>query len=68
MYPKAYRWVAEMHEIADFLGPEDPAASLFEAAAGIFAKLSEHHGRNAELATMSNHTLGLDDQTNRTLA
>jgi Domain of unknown function (DUF1932) len=25
MPPKAYRWIAEMHEIADFVG-EDPAA------------------------------------------
>lgn len=27
MYPRAYRWDAEMHEIASFLAPDDPAAA-----------------------------------------
>jgi 3-hydroxyisobutyrate dehydrogenase-like beta-hydroxyacid dehydrogenase len=38
MVPKAYRWVAEMEEIAAFLGEEDRAgAQLFEGMAGLFA-------------------------------
>ncbi len=37
MYPKAYRWVAEMQEIAAFLGPDDPASRMFEGAAEVFA-------------------------------
>jgi L-threonate 2-dehydrogenase len=45
MPPKAYRWVAEMHEIADFVG-EDPAghelylgaAHFYEQIAGDFAR------------------------------
>jgi len=35
MYPKAYRWVAEMEEISAFAG-EDPAAGAFFAAAAQF--------------------------------
>ena len=31
MPPKAYRWVAEMHEIADFVG-EDPAGTSSTSA------------------------------------
>lgn len=27
MPPKAYRWIAEMHEIADFVGEDRPATS-----------------------------------------
>ena len=34
MLPKAYRWVAEMREIAEFLGPDDPAALIYEASHG----------------------------------
>lgn len=38
MVPKAYRWVAEMEEIAAFLAEDDPAgARLFEGMAGLFA-------------------------------
>ncbi|MFS8146100.1 DUF1932 domain-containing protein [Rhizobium sp. BR 249] len=41
MYPKAYRWIAEMQEIADFLGEDDPAATIFRGMAGVFSKLAE---------------------------
>jgi hypothetical protein len=38
MVPKAYRWVAEMEEIAVFLAEDDPSgARLFEGMAGLFA-------------------------------
>ena len=33
MPPKAYRWVAEMHEIADFVGDDPAARELYEGAA-----------------------------------
>lgn len=36
MIPKAYRWVAEMREIAGFLGPDDPASLIFEGCARLF--------------------------------
>lgn len=38
MLPKAYRWVAEMREIAGFLGEDHPAALIHEG----FARLFEH--------------------------
>ncbi|MDF0696562.1 DUF1932 domain-containing protein [Rhizobium sp. MC63] len=41
MYPKAYRWVAEMQEIADFLGKDDPAAEIFRGMAGVFLRLAD---------------------------
>jgi 3-hydroxyisobutyrate dehydrogenase-like beta-hydroxyacid dehydrogenase len=39
MYPKTYRWVAEMQEIADFAGPE-LGGGMFTGAAELFAWLS----------------------------
>lgn len=39
MYPKTYRWVAEMQEIADFAGPE-LGGGMFTGAAELFAGLS----------------------------
>ncbi|ANM13422.1 MULTISPECIES: NAD(P)-dependent oxidoreductase [unclassified Rhizobium] len=41
MYPKAYRWVAEMQEIADFLGEDDPAATVFRGMAEVFSRLAD---------------------------
>src|SRR4030088_241045 len=41
MPPKAYRWVAEMHEIADFVA-EDPAAhELYAGAAHFYEQIAE---------------------------
>lgn len=40
MYAKAYRWVAEMREIADFLGPDDPARLIYEGFAGLYERLA----------------------------
>jgi 3-hydroxyisobutyrate dehydrogenase-like beta-hydroxyacid dehydrogenase len=41
MPPKAYRWVAEMHEIADFVG-EDPAAhELYVGAAHFYEQVAK---------------------------
>jgi len=41
MPPKAYRWVAEMHEIANFVG-EDPAArELYTGAAHFYEQIAE---------------------------
>jgi L-threonate 2-dehydrogenase len=41
MPSKAYRWVAEMHEIADFVG-EDPAAhELYAGAAHFYEQIAQ---------------------------
>ena len=41
MIPKAYRWVAEMREIAGFLGPDHPASLIYEGFARWFEHLAE---------------------------
>jgi 3-hydroxyisobutyrate dehydrogenase-like beta-hydroxyacid dehydrogenase len=51
MYPKAYRWVAEMREIAAFLGEDKAAAMIFEGAAQLYARLASdiaNEGRERE--------------------
>jgi L-threonate 2-dehydrogenase len=40
MYPKAYRWVAEMREIASFLSEDKAAAMIFEGAAQLYDRLA----------------------------
>lgn len=41
MPPKAYRWVAEMHEIAGFVGDDPAAHELYEGAAHFYERISE---------------------------
>lgn len=54
MFPKAYRWVAEMDEIATFLGPDNPAADIFAAMADVFQQLATDRTRNGDItATLS---------------
>ena len=50
MLPKAYRWVAEMREIAAFLGPDDPAAMMFEGAARIYQRLADDQAGSRALS------------------
>src|SRR5580693_10589246 len=53
MYSKAYRWVAEMEEIAQFVG-EDPAARKFyEGAAQLYERLAtDFDGERKEVAAL----------------
>ena len=53
MYSKAYRWVAEMEEIAEFVG-EDPAArQFFLAAAQLYQRIAaDFEGPNKETAAL----------------
>ncbi len=41
MYPKAYRWIAEMEEIATFLGDDKAAAMMFAGLARLYDRLAE---------------------------
>jgi 3-hydroxyisobutyrate dehydrogenase-like beta-hydroxyacid dehydrogenase len=41
MPPKAYRWVAEMHEIAGFVGEDPNAHELYEGAAHFYERIAE---------------------------
>ncbi len=58
MLPKAYRWVGEMREIAAFLGPDDPAARFFGAAADLFAQMARDRDQGGALAATLTDSLG----------
>ena len=44
MYPKAYRWVAEMEEVSDFAGDNAAAKDMYAAIAQFY----EHMARDFE--------------------
>lgn len=50
MYPKAYRWVAEMEEISEFLGTDDPASLIFKGMAGLYRKMADDRESGGSLA------------------
>jgi 3-hydroxyisobutyrate dehydrogenase-like beta-hydroxyacid dehydrogenase len=41
MYSKAYRWVEEMHAIAEFVGDGFPESVIYEGAAGLYQRLAD---------------------------
>ena len=41
MPPKAYRWVAEMQEIAGFVGDDPASRDLYEGAAEFYERFAE---------------------------
>jgi hypothetical protein len=47
MFPKAYRWVEEMHAISEFIGATFPESRLYDGAAGLFERISTE-GAEAE--------------------
>lgn len=58
MFPKAYRWVAEMREIAAFAAADAAAAEIFEGAAQLYERLAhdvagERHEAHALEAMLS---------------
>jgi 3-hydroxyisobutyrate dehydrogenase-like beta-hydroxyacid dehydrogenase len=54
MYQKAYRWVAEMEEIADFLRDDPAAAEMFRGAARLYERLAgDGSGSTQETAELS---------------
>ena len=46
MPPKAYRWVAEMHEIAGFVDADPAAHELYEGAAHFYERFAEDFERD----------------------
>jgi 3-hydroxyisobutyrate dehydrogenase-like beta-hydroxyacid dehydrogenase len=40
MPPKAYRWIAEMHEIADFVGDDPAGHELYAGAAHVYEQIA----------------------------
>jgi hypothetical protein len=41
MYGKAYRWVAELDEIASFVGDDHPEHEMLAAAARLYERIAE---------------------------
>ena len=51
IFPKAYRWVAEMQEIGDFLG--GPGEAIYDGAAALFDGMArDHAGSKTEEAEL----------------
>ncbi|AUH65853.1 NAD(P)-dependent oxidoreductase [Paracoccus zhejiangensis] len=48
MFPKAYRWVNEMEQIADFLGPDRPESQVWQGLAGLYQRIAEDRQGEAE--------------------
>ena len=54
MYGKAYRWVAEMNEIADFVGEEFAENEMLSAAARFYERMAaDDAGGKEEIAVMN---------------
>jgi 3-hydroxyisobutyrate dehydrogenase-like beta-hydroxyacid dehydrogenase len=53
MYPKAYRFVGEMEEIADYVGQDASAQEMFDAFADFYTRLaSDFDGRQHEIGAL----------------
>ncbi|MBV9569288.1 MAG: NAD(P)-dependent oxidoreductase [Hyphomicrobiales bacterium] len=53
MYSKAYRWVAEMEEIAEFVGEDEAAAIMFRGLAQLYERLAaDYRGNRDEIAAV----------------
>lgn len=53
MVPKAYRWVAEMREIAAFLGDDPAGAAVFEGIAALYERIAaDAAGARTEVAVI----------------
>ena len=53
MYPKAYRWVAELDEIAAFVGTDRPEHEMLAAAARLYERIADDvDGENKETGAL----------------
>jgi 3-hydroxyisobutyrate dehydrogenase-like beta-hydroxyacid dehydrogenase len=54
MYPKAYRWIAEMEEIAGFVGEDEAARAMFDGATALYERIADDAADdNAETAALT---------------
>ena len=54
MYAKAYRWVAEMEEIAGFVGEDEAAHAMFEGTARLYERIAaDEAGEKKETAALT---------------
>lgn len=59
MFPKAYRWVAEMREIATFAAEDPGAARIFEGAAELYERIAQDVvGERREAGRLENFLTG----------
>jgi 3-hydroxyisobutyrate dehydrogenase-like beta-hydroxyacid dehydrogenase len=59
MFPKAYRWVAEMQEIARFAAADPAAAQIFEGASALYQRLANDvAGARVEATQLSRFLAG----------
>ena len=58
MPPKAYRWVAEMHEIAGFVGEDPTVHELYEGAAHFYERIAEDFDGDKKDVTALTEFLG----------
>jgi hypothetical protein len=58
MPPKAYRWVAEMQEIAGFVGDDPAASDLYEGAAHFYQSFAEDFESDKKAAAALKAFLG----------
>jgi 3-hydroxyisobutyrate dehydrogenase-like beta-hydroxyacid dehydrogenase len=63
MPPKAYRWVAEMHEIAGFVGEDPTARELYEGAAHFYERIAEDFSGDKKDVEALKAFLGKDAQS-----
>ena len=53
MYQKAYRWVAELEEIAEFVGEDHPEHAMLDAAARLYERIAKDvEGDKKEVGAM----------------
>jgi 3-hydroxyisobutyrate dehydrogenase-like beta-hydroxyacid dehydrogenase len=52
MFPKAYRWVAEMEQIAEFAGNPADGAMIYAGAARLYAELAAQFGGGAAAVSL----------------
>jgi len=53
MYSKAYRWVAEMEEISEFVGKDHPENEMMMASARLYERIADDvEGKKAETGAM----------------
>jgi len=53
MYAKAYRWVAELDEIADFVGADYPEHEMLAAAARLYERIAaDYDGEKKEIGAL----------------
>ncbi|MDR3533780.1 MAG: DUF1932 domain-containing protein [Rhodopila sp.] len=53
MHSKAYRWVAEMEEIAAFVGEDQPGAGFYQAAARLYEEIAaDYNGPRAQTGAL----------------